>query len=1304
MSLDGTAAKVREAEWAIRRKQPRALVKAASNELWTFSLDGEQPCGPNEAFGLKETSTGVFHVTTIAATETLPTPYRPLIDAVRSLISHALIETGKYLPFGQLLLAPGASRIVHLDPHFASAQGELVVEAYAERTDFVSLTAASGSGRQPLPEDDVYVLPSGEAVKYIGAASAPRNVDTFVALIEQYVSQGCLDAEVDLGQWIKVRSSGGREVVWPAGLCYWHQASVPVVKDDWFAAPDLFGELETQVNALKTSESVATAAGSTGPSASAPAGPAAAAASPAVSRAPVQSTAQNNIEKTQGQVYPTPPDPQKRSEAKPEPQNWITPVGTTEAWGDLDDDLFGDEQVTEADFNFFDQPEQAIPPAEDAIMYDVVDSGRVDEPSGVQAAPTAAQEAPVDKKPIPKIEEPIEPVEPVGEEAANMPEPTQELDRPPLDADVELVSEQPPAKRRRSVYSPLAFNPVISKSLDAKYATGGRFFSSLPAFEESDSSDGESTTGGGTPRTRSRSHSALTPPGRSVSEMRAATAEAETAAENEASVAAWTEMVSKWGQIKAVPLAAPVMAAATSVNNEESDPATASTTRALLRSVMEQVVWDNGVFGSVTSSAATTPREVPDDVVVQRLGSLFPQFRPLSLYDIVQLSDTGGAPNASTPQPEGGDGGEQTSKIDDPSVAALAALKARNSPSLGYPDEASPTSGGWQTGAGGQQPPAQNQIRGHAEKNATEIVSLPPPMYAVMRMNQRQKARSPILRFWRMFGLRPQHGPKNLAVVTLCPGSPGVVSAVSSFVAFLKSTYEESGLGTFDTTIAGDADGGIFTFANEPSDFSFASLTKCYAKVVAALEKAQPTTNVLALAFDPYAGPSSPSSLLTFSRAYASAAETLDRSSTSKIKSRDLFWQLMPVSAVTANGAVVMPSQYHVVLLALGLYDKCPPTREQAEAAATAHSRNRTGSPQSPPPASNFDTPPFTVDLREAGHILTRRYPAFALARYGALKIPFRLTPTAPADLLDEDSLLHVAYSVSPDRRWATAAWTDQWGEIANVEAFPLGRDPSVTTLACEELCRKIWFRTLQIATVLPIQWRVVIAKSDTVDDDELSTWIRLSEDRPSARVSHVYVLSVERGGPVSVRGDSSAVFPHHEHKPAPAAAASPASRLTPGQGATAMESPDAYGSGFTPGPTASTPVPGPDDSKDEETLVVDARDDSYGVVFRSWKRLNQVSSHLKNAPLVSGLLIQPPLQPGDEHIHLELSLVHSPSPPMGMMKCLLPQYRRLASLGQYTGVSTRETSVLPWHIEAAAKMMRFCLSRGLNLDVLTRS
>jgi mediator of RNA polymerase II transcription subunit 13 len=221
-------------------------------------------------------------------------------------------------------------------------------------------------------------------------------------------------------------------------------------------------------------------------------------------------------------------------------------------------------------------------------------------------------------------------------------------------------------------------------------------------------------------------------------------------------------------------------------------------------------------------------------------------------------------------------------------------------------------------------------------------------------------------------------------------------------------------------------------------------VTSCYEKLVKGIENSESCENVLVLAFNPFP-PSQVSSILAFGRAHAAGCEMLNNSSTSAA-SCNIFWQLMPVTSIIADGSIVVPSQYHVMLLALGLYDKCPPSQVQLV----------------PSKHGNDMHIPLAMKLSDAGDILNRRCPSFCLARYGAPKIPFRLTQTVPVALLDEDSLLHVSYSTSPDRRWVTAAWTDQWGELSNVEAYPLGRETS-QSFVFEDTCREIGSRLCRL-------------------------------------------------------------------------------------------------------------------------------------------------------------------------------------------------------------------------------------------------
>lgn len=50
------------------------------------------------------------------------------------------------------------------------------------------------------------------------------------------------------------------------------------------------------------------------------------------------------------------------------------------------------------------------------------------------------------------------------------------------------------------------------------------------------------------------------------------------------------------------------------------------------------------------------------------------------------------------------------------------------------------------------------------------LFSIDTPHYTMVRMNQTLKAKSPILRFWKVFGLEPKNGKKTLSVIMLSWG------------------------------------------------------------------------------------------------------------------------------------------------------------------------------------------------------------------------------------------------------------------------------------------------------------------------------------------------------------------------------------------------------------------------------------------------------------------------------------------------------------------------------------------------------
>jgi mediator of RNA polymerase II transcription subunit 13, fungi type len=105
--------------------------------------------------------------------------------------------------------------------------------------------------------------------------------------------------------------------------------------------------------------------------------------------------------------------------------------------------------------------------------------------------------------------------------------------------------------------------------------------------------------------------------------------------------------------------------------------------------------------------------------------------------------------------------------------------------------------------------------------------------------------------------------------------------------------------------------------------------------------------------------------------------------------------------------------------------------------------------------------------------------------------------PAQRRALLKDNSSLHVAYSISPDSRWITAVWSDDWGQVSLKESYCLSRlTPSIggaakpqPIQAFEGVCDQIWDRTLQIAKEARINWKIIIVRIGGMSAHELKIW-----------------------------------------------------------------------------------------------------------------------------------------------------------------------------------------------------------------------
>jgi mediator of RNA polymerase II transcription subunit 13 len=231
--------------------------------------------------------------------------------------------------------------------------------------------------------------------------------------------------------------------------------------------------------------------------------------------------------------------------------------------------------------------------------------------------------------------------------------------------------------------------------------------------------------------------------------------------------------------------------------------------------------------------------------------------------------------------------------------------------------------------------------------------------------------------------------------------------------------------------------------------------------------------------------------------------------------------------------------------------------------------------------------------------------PSFQLEEAIPRKIEFKLIPEPPQDMLRENSYIHVGYALSLDGSWLTCAWTDSSGKSRTVISYHLG------TRAFRDIAKEIWQTTIDICQVRKVTWRLCIVKCGAMDREELEVWHYFSTLNTPVNF-FITLLTVNPSPPLMFTPSGSTSSTQTNKNPQPSAN-------------TPTSTPNA---GVSPDPQNLTPAPTPaadntaDPSNDPDTRLIDVTDETWGVILAH--RLHNTNSTVEFRPcLISGLLVK---------------------------------------------------------------------------------
>ncbi|KAI0443481.1 mediator complex subunit 13 C-terminal-domain-containing protein [Xylaria telfairii] len=548
----------------------------------------------------------------------------------------------------------------------------------------------------------------------------------------------------------------------------------------------------------------------------------------------------------------------------------------------------------------------------------------------------------------------------------------------------------------------------------------------------------------------------------------------------------------------------------------------------------------------------------------------------------------------------------------------------------------------------------QPRPAGSDQIKPSNLFQVPSPRFEMRRYESRLSVLPSSISFWESLGLSPTHGGKDICALCVFPSQEGVSDSMLVFTDRLRSTYESLKLGSFSRLSApsGDQD-GLFPFDVERDgtfgksmSFLGPSLQTCASRVCKALSTVS-VEQVNFVLFFVYA-PDIPGSIVECCAAFNKIFEDYKRILTNKKMPvvNEMALQLIPQTLVASSNSVPMPSPLDLSKLALEIYDRC----------------TIFGGAMPSPAVMLEQTPPRLID--------------------------FKLSPTPSASVLHENTCLHIGYAQSVDERWITVAWTDNRGSQQMTTSYCLGRKGKNITTPLTDIIHEIWSTTRELISSWKVNWRIIVAKCGLMDAHEIELWSSLVQSDSKSSINLTLV---------TVDTD-----PSLQLLPPPAKIptnVTSAFYTTPGstpQGV--VVSPEQSGNAATPfrdnaGTSGQTPS-GDNNATDSDAdaTLTDVTDQTWGVVLSHRLHTSSSLTDLTSA-LVSGYLVKRGgARAEDPPIVMEVNIVHSEGNPRAyeaLLREMLTYYRGLGTLARARGMVDRDTDIRPWHIAAVEKGVR---------------
>ncbi|KAJ6788514.1 hypothetical protein PWT90_01628 [Aphanocladium album] len=534
----------------------------------------------------------------------------------------------------------------------------------------------------------------------------------------------------------------------------------------------------------------------------------------------------------------------------------------------------------------------------------------------------------------------------------------------------------------------------------------------------------------------------------------------------------------------------------------------------------------------------------------------------------------------------------------------------------------------------------------------SNLYQIPCPHLEVRRADVKMSLLPTAVTFWENLGLAPSSGSKDIRAVCVCPKWTGMIDNAQTFLGRLKSVYETLKLGTFDNMpLYADMDDGVLLYGvdriSTAPDATMMGHGSALLESMETLSAAMSDLEVVdtnVVVYFMYTA-SNPGTIVEACTAFHRFFESCQRALLAKRKTakNEIVLQLVSADTISSSTSMVVTPSSELIRLCMETYDRC-----------TLFGGNM------PAPAIRLEQPlPRIID--------------------------FKLSPAPSSSLVRENSCIHIAYARSVDGRWVTAAWTDDRGNEQATAAYCLGRKGEPESRTMNEVANEIWETTVELISTWKVHYRIIMTKCGPTDEGEIDFWIDLAKTEINASVTMI-VMTVDTDPslqlvPASIKMPLQPLSMYTTPVSTPQAnIVSPEASATP-----ATPARDTALAAATPGGESTGDA-------DVDSVLADVMDQTWGAVVNH--RLNNAVGTTSIQPaLISGYLIK---RTGgraeDVPSIMEVNLVYTESMPRTyepLLREMLSYFRGLGTLARARGVVDRETDVRPWHVAAAEKALR---------------